>query len=73
MRAKITKQKQKNSICHSNASAQWLSLATSRQAVPLLGPIFVQEASLSPEECQGERFGKVPLTWGRMAIHQTPL
>lgn len=42
----------KTSVCPSNASAEWLSLATSGRSVPVLGH-FCPGASLSPEECRG--------------------
>lgn len=35
-----------------NSSAEWLSLATLKRSVPVLGH-FYPGASLSPEECQG--------------------
>ena len=42
----------KTALGPSNASAEWLSLATSRRSVPVLGH-FCPGASLSSEECQG--------------------
>lgn len=42
----------KTALGPSNTSAEWLSLATLRRSVPVLGH-FCAGASLSPEECQG--------------------
>lgn len=42
-----------------NASAEWLSLATLKRSVPVLGH-FYPRASLSPEECQGGVLETVP-------------
>lgn len=42
----------KTALGPSSTSAEWLSLATPRRSVPVLGH-FCLGASLSPEECQG--------------------
>lgn len=62
-----------NCVCPSNTSTEWLSLATSRRSVPVLGH-FCPGASLSPEECQGGVWGlnwKPSLSSGWMAVHRT--
>lgn len=51
--------KTKQRLGPSNASAEWLSLATPRRSVPVSGH-FCPGASLSPEECRGGRFGNLP-------------